>query len=413
VLVEKELEVERWFVPEPFNPASPQQVISYMQHAGHYVPPNKFSKTQQPSTDEQTLARLARKDEFYSHILAFRRLSKLSSTYVNGLLGLVDANGRIHPKFLHNPSTWRLSCQEPNWQNIPDAEEPDSIEKRFRRCVIPAPGCVLVEADFSAIEAVQTGWYCNDPDYVRLARMGIHSYLVSHKVGEPADIAWEDEHLHSHLAYIKKKYKDGEIYYAFKRTVHLTNYGGSPHMMMKVDPKIFTSIAVATTFQNFYLNLMPKLSAWHRTIRQRAAAQNFLGGDDHPYHFRHWFWDVMKMDATGGASPGSDWNRVVAFYPQSTAAGNLYDCLLTLQDHSSPYFVGDMYHGATPLRAFIHDSILAEVPKSRVDEYCDKLHGAMTQPIKVQPLPWNPTQYLTIDADIKVGSNWGAMEAIV
>lgn len=412
-LIEKDLEVERWFVREPFNPASTDQLIQYMKHTGN-LPGGKgsFTHSGKISTDEQALEKLAVHDEFFEKILRFRKLSKLESTYVNNLLGLIDQDGRIHPEFLHNPSTWRLSCVHPNWQNVPDGEDEESLERRFRRCVVAAPGCVLVEADFAAIEAVQTGWYCNDPNYVRLARMGIHSYLVSHKVGKPADLSWDDKTLAAYLGKIKKEYKDTPLYAALKRTVHLTNYGGSPHMMIKVDPKLFPSVAVATSLQNFYLSLMPKLRDWQRAVRVKAANQNFLGGDDHPYHFKHWFWDVMKMDRFGGSSPGSDWNKVVAFYPQSTAAGNLYDTMLWLQDASSPYYVGDMYNGSTPLRAFIHDSILAEVPLSRKDEYIEKLKGAMTQPIKVQPLPWDPSNYLTIQADVKVGSNWGTMETV-
>lgn len=414
-MIEQELEVERWFVQEPFNPASPQQILDYMSHAGHVAksPYKKKSKSNSPSTDETALARLAKKDKFYASILEFRKLSKLESTYVNGMMALIDANGRIHPKFLHNPSTWRLSCVEPNWQNIPDDDDEDSIERRFRHCVVAQPGHLLIEADFSAIEAVQTGWYCSDPDYVRLAAMGIHSYLVSHKANEPADLSWPDEQLAAFLAYIKKKYKSTDLYASMKRTVHLTNYGGSPHMMMKVDSRLFPTVRSAEDAQNYYLALMPKLKQWQGDIRMKAATNNFLGGADHPYRLKHWFWDVVKVDAYGTKTPGSDWNRVVAFYPQSTAAGNLFDTCLKLTDPTSPHYVGDMFEGRTPLRALIHDSILAEVPMDRVTEFCNKLHAAMTEPILVQPLPWDRSKHLTIEADIKAGPNWGAMEAVI
>jgi hypothetical protein len=412
-LIEEEMEVERWFVQEPFNPSSPQQILAYMQHAGHYVKPNKKSRTKAPSTDENALEKLAKKDQFYASILEWRKLAKIEGTYVNGMQALVDKNGRLHPKFLHNPSTWRLSCVEPNIQNVPDDDDENSLERRFRHCIVAQKGHILVEADAAGIEAVQTGWWCGDKDYVQLAQLGIHSYLTSHAVKEPADLSWPVEQLAAHLAYIKKKYKTSMEYNSLKRTVHLTNYGGGAAMMHRVDNTLFPSIAAAQKRQDFYLDIFPKLRQWQAEVRQKAAAQNFLGGREHPYRFKHWFWDVLKVHPSGDKTPGSDWNRVVAYLPQSTAAGNQFDVVISLMTPDSPYYVGDMYDGRTPLRALIHDSILAEVPEDRVDEYVRKVTGAMEQPIRKQPLPWDPGLHLQIGSDIKGGPDWGCMEALV
>jgi hypothetical protein len=413
-LVKEMTDVERWVVPGEFNPRSPDQIIAFMNHIGMPTQPGKKSKTGKPSTEENALKKLARKNCFFKTLLEFRKIDKLKTTYVDPNLSRLDKTDRIHPQFLHKPKTWRLSSAEPNWQNIPKRDmddDEDSLTKDFRRCIVPAADCVLVEADYAGIEAVQTGWFCNDPDYIRLAKYGIHSYLTSHKVGDPADLSWPEDRLAAHLAHIKKKHQDTPVYFGFKRTVHLTNYGGGPWMMNHAAPDIFPTIKAAKEAQDFYFELVPKLRDWQKKLRERAAKENFLGGRDHPYKFRHWFWDVVTYDKNGKQKPGADWNKVVSFYPQSTAAGNLYDATLRLSDPQNPYYVGDLYHGQTPIRALIHDSILAEVPKAHLVTFLERLTGSMLEPIRAQPLDptWCMGDFLTIGVDVKVGSNWGDM----
>ena len=88
--------------------------------------------------------------------------------------------------------------------------------------------------------------------------------------------------------------------------------------------------------------------------------------------------------------------------------------MLLLTDPDSEYYVGDFYHGQTPIRALIHDEILAEVPIPRLDDFYVRLAGAMTHPIVVQPLPknWEMEPHMTHRAEIKVGPNWADMEKV-
>jgi len=416
-LTYEEIDVERWFIRGKFNPSSPDHIRKYMEAVGKTSRPSKHSKTGKPSTDEGTLSRLARKDALFGYVLQWRKLEKMKGTYVNSVLSLLDMDSKLHPQFPHNPSTWRLSSAEPNFQNIPTPPEGEenSLEKQFRKAIKAADGCLLVSADFSGIEAVLTGWYAGDRDYMRLATMGVHSYLTSFKVGEPADLAWSDEKLRAYLSAIKNRYHDSDIYFALKKTVHLTNYGGSPSMMNLAAPEAFPTIAAAEAMQDFYLKLCPKLAQWHGDLRRRAAKENCLGGLDHPYRFKHWFWDVTKLDAqTGNWVKGSDWNRVIAFYPQSTAAGILFDTVLDLTDKDSPNFIGDMYFGETPLRALIHDEFLAEVSEEHLQQFVDRLRRSMTvsRLDGYTPPGVTDTLPLVIGADVKVGPNWGEMEKV-
>lgn len=395
----------RYYYRSDFNPSSTAHLLSYMEAKGLQGGRNHKSKTGAPTTDQLTLERLSKKDKLFELVLRWRKIGKMDGTYATGLLAHADAQSRIHTRWTHVPSTWRLSSTEPNLQNIPSPDEDMLLSiaiAEIRRAFVAQPGCLLVSGDFSAIEAVLTGYFANDPEYMRLARLGIHSYLVAHKVGDPPDLGWSDKDLGEHLTTIKRKYHDAAVYKALKRTVHLSNYGGTPYQMVRVDPILFPTVGIATDLQNFYFLQCPKLKDWQSTIRGRAIKQGYLGGADHPYHFRHWFWDVTGWDPQRGVVPGSDWNRCVAFYPQSTAAGIIFDAVLALMDPQSPWFVGDYFYGKTPLRALIHDEILAEVPEEKVDNYIERLRMAMKEPMPE----------LAIGSEIKVGKNWVDMKAV-
>ncbi len=103
------------------------------------------------STDVDVLTRLAREHPLPQKILDFRSLSKLKSTYVDALPALVDpATSRIHCSFNQTvAATGRLSSSEPNLQNIPVRTEEG---RRIRAAFLPAPGQLLISADYSQIE---------------------------------------------------------------------------------------------------------------------------------------------------------------------------------------------------------------------------------------------------------------------
>lgn len=402
----KECDVVRYFVREEFNPGSTKQLLTYMKARGLKVGYNHKSKTGNPSTDEDTLRRLAKKDPLFRLILDWREPQKIDSTYVAPNMARADAESRIHSSFLHVTRTMRLSSRNPNLQNIPSDDDEESLAKKFRYCVTAERGCYLVSLDFSSIEAVLTGYYINDPDYIRLARMGIHSYVLADWIGKPAELSWSDEHLESYLAEIKTKYKETKEYKGIKKVVHSGNYGSTAYGMYKNNPEIFTSVRMAEDLQQRYYTLCPKLPPWWASLRERAARDHFLGGTDHPYRYKEWFWDVTAWDPRRNTKiPGSDWNAVVAFYPQSTAAGVLYDACLRIMDPQSPYYVGEDYFGKTPLRALIHDEILAEVPFSRMDHFLECISLATSLPIP-------ELQGLTIHTSIKAGKDWGSLQSI-
>lgn len=406
--------VKRYYVREEFNPGSSKQVLDYIRYKK--LKPGKNKKTKAASADEKALNRLAKtKDPLFKEVLAYRKVQKVEGTYVNGARKRIADDGRLHCTFTHNPSTPRLACEDPNLQNVvSDKEGSEALAAGFRHCLVAMPGCALVEADYSGIEAVETGWFAGDPAYIRLARLGVHAYLTSHLVGNPADLDWEDEKLAAHLAWVKKHHK--LEYRKVKGVVHGANYGRTAFGMHAGEPELFENVEAAQRIEDLYYSLCPKLPKWQEDIRRRAHKQHYLGGDDHPFKYKHWFWSVYVFNnKTKKYTLGDDGKRCIAFYPQSTAAGVLYEACLRLMRPGGDNYIGDLYNGRTPIRALIHDSILAEVPKNKLDEYMTKVHAEMTRPIQQQPCPpeWNMGTHLQIGVEIKVGTTWGSMEEVV
>jgi len=96
------------------------------------------------------LEKLADKHEIIKGILEYRQLSKLKSTYADGLQKVIEKDGRIHTSFqMTVTATGRLSSTEPNLQNIPVRTE---LGAEIRKMFIAPQGKVLVDADYSQIE---------------------------------------------------------------------------------------------------------------------------------------------------------------------------------------------------------------------------------------------------------------------
>ena len=113
------------------------------------------------STDADTLDSLRNKHPIVEDVLAYRKLAKLKSTYVDGLLAKIAADGRVRSSFRQTETrTGRISSTEPNLQNIPVRTERGS---RLRRFFIAPEGWRLVDADYSQIELRVLAHIADDP----------------------------------------------------------------------------------------------------------------------------------------------------------------------------------------------------------------------------------------------------------
>lgn len=145
-------------VGHEFNIASPKQLQTILFEE-RKLTPGKKTKTGY-STDTSVLEELAYDDVVPKMILEYRELSKLQSTYVQTLPQLCDKNERIHTDFVQTgTATGRLSCREPNLQNIPVRNEEG---RKIRSAFTASQGKVLISADYSQIELVVLSHLSND-----------------------------------------------------------------------------------------------------------------------------------------------------------------------------------------------------------------------------------------------------------
>ena len=170
---------------EPFNIQSPKQ-LGHVLFDQLMLPAGKKTKTGW-STNAAVLEKLRGKHPIVEQILDYRMLTKLKSTYADGLLKEISADGRIHTNFqMTVTATGRLSSTEPNLQNIPVRRE---LGAQIRNMFVASPGKVLVDADYSQIELRLLAHIANDETMIAAFRSGedIHAVTASQVFGVPLD----------------------------------------------------------------------------------------------------------------------------------------------------------------------------------------------------------------------------------
>lgn len=147
---------------EDFNVNSTKQMREILYDKLGLTPGRK-TKTGY-STNQATLEKLRGDHEIIEHILRYREVEKLRSTYGEGLLAEVASDGRIHATFNQTVArTGRLSSDAPNLHNIPVRTDEG---RRFREAFVPAPGNEFLVADYNQIELRVIAHLSNDPGLV-------------------------------------------------------------------------------------------------------------------------------------------------------------------------------------------------------------------------------------------------------
>ena len=149
-------------VGHEFNLSSTKQLqdVLFVERKLH---PVKKTKTGY-STDVDVLEELAKLDDVPLYILRHRTLSKLKSTYIDGLVDLADSEDRLHTSLIQTgTATGRLSSRKPNLQNIPIR---DKEGRRIREAFIAKPDHLLISADYSQIELVVLAHLSGDKNLI-------------------------------------------------------------------------------------------------------------------------------------------------------------------------------------------------------------------------------------------------------
>ncbi len=162
---------------EEFNINSPKQ-LGVILFEKLQLPHGKKTKTGY-STAADVLEKLAGEFPIVSDILEYRQMTKLKSTYADGLANYIAPDGRIHGKFNQTiTATGRISSTEPNLQNIPVRME---LGRLIRKVFVPDDGFVFLDADYSQIELRVLAHFSDDERLIQAYRdaQDIHTTTAS------------------------------------------------------------------------------------------------------------------------------------------------------------------------------------------------------------------------------------------
>ena len=209
-----------------------------------------------PSTEEGVLKEL--KEEtgavIFDHILEHRKLSKLRSTYLNGMRKQIASDGRIHTSYLlHGTVTGRLSSRKPNLQNIPR-------ESTIKNLFIPEPGYLFISADYSQHEVRMWANYSCDESLIEALKEGdVHSNIGSMLLKKPVGLITKEERVF------------------VKGVVFGLMYGrGAPSLAAGISKTLEREVSKdeAQKFIDLFFNLFPTASRWLLAQEKRAVADS-------------------------------------------------------------------------------------------------------------------------------------------
>ena len=355
---------------EEFNLNSSKQLgVILFEKMG--LPVIKKTKTGY-STDAEVLDTLAEEHEFVKDILAYRQLSKLKSTYIEGILKLVrPETGKVHTTFNQTiTATGRLSSTEPNLQNIPIKTEEG---KRIRKAFVPSiPGNVLVAADYSQIELRILAHMSKDPVLVEsfMNDEDIHRRTASEVFGVPMEEVTKEMRRNA------KAVNFGIIY-------GQTDYGLSKELGI--------SRAEAKAYIENYFARYSGVKAW---IDQAIADARTSGISTTMMGRKRYIKDINSKNF----NLRSFAERTAVNTPiQGSAADIIKRAMLKVQSR--------LHHNKLKAQLLlqVHDELILEVPPQEIAGVIKILHECMEEAADLE---------VPLKIDVNVGFNWYDMERV-
>jgi DNA polymerase-1 len=329
-----------------FNPRSPKQVKEYLDEQG--------IKT--GSTDEDHLVKLIQRNkavDFCETLLVHRREAKLYGTYVKGARKRLHA-GRLHPTFLlHGTVTGRLSCRNPNLQNVPR-------ESKIRRLYVPGDGNVFVQGDYAQAELRV------------MATLSRDVYLK--------EVFDEGRNIHEEVAtrFFGPNFTKDQ-YVRAKAVVFGLAYGREAYSLAE---EFNIPVSEAQRYLNQFFSAIPELAEWRSSVQRRVA-------EDHedlvtPFGRHRRFWLITNENKKDILK------EALSFYPQSIASDINLSALIRLKQLG--------LHVRLP----VHDSILVECLEQDAEEVARTVKTTMEETARDVF-----DDYVTFVADVKIGMSWG------
>lgn len=349
-----------------FNLNSPKQLqeILFVEQG---IPTGAKTRTGY-STASDVLEPLSGQYPLVALVLEYRELNKLASTYVEALPKQINRRtGRIHPTFQQTGTeTGRLSCRDPNLQNIPVRTEEG---RRIRSAFVPRTGCVFLSADYSQIELVVLAHMADDPGLKEafLGGMDVHRFTASLIFDTPMP------EVTSEMRAIAKTINFGVM------------YGMGTHALAQ-DLKI--THQEAKRFIEQYFERYPAVRDFVEETKTRARKEEVvhtLSGRRRP---------VGEINSRNAVERARAERIAVNTIIQGSAADIMKQAMIR---------VDRMMRERRLLSALIlqiHDELVFEVPLGEVEEMKALVKEAMEGAV---------TLSIPLNVSISVGSNWGEL----
>ncbi len=324
------------------------------------------------STDAEVLEALAEENDFVRGVLAYRQLSKLNSTYVEGILKLRNPQtGRIHTTFQQTvTATGRLSSTEPNLQNIPVRTEEG---RRIRKAFVPAKaGNVLVSADYSQIELRVLAHMSQDPVLLESFQKGedIHRRTASEVFGVPMDAVTAE----------------------MRRNAKAVNFG---IIYGQTDFGLSKELGISRKNARAYIDsYFARYSGVKRWIEQTIQDTRLSGVSTTLKGRRRYIKDIHSK------------NRNLRSFAERTAINT------PIQGSAADIIKIAMVNVARELEAHefkakmllqVHDELIFEAPPREISRLILLLHAAMEHAVSLD---------VPLKIDVSVGFNWHDMEQV-
>jgi DNA polymerase I-like protein with 3'-5' exonuclease and polymerase domains len=357
------------------NPASPKQVAEYM-----------FNRLGLPaikglSTDHEVLEHLQHIDKtgFVSALLDHRRFAKADGTYATGLEAFIRADGRIHPNFnIDGARSGRLSCSEPNLQNIPSPDRDEVLGKFARDMFSAPPGKVLLELDYSQLEIRVAAMLSGDKEMLRLLKSGEDFHLATAKL--ISQLVWG--------------IPPEQVTSVHRRAAKTINFGLLYGQGVKaLAAKAGITVDQAGTVKRAILGRFKQLDSWIKAQlnNARKTGECWTWWDGSPFRRRS-LWQVGSVDeGQRGNAERSSWNTPI----QGTGSDFCLASLVSVVD----WILTDSVPAKLVLP--VHDSLLFELDEDALEEVA---YGAQQR-----MLSWN-SDGVPLTVDMKKGRAWGSLE---
>lgn len=332
-----------------FNISSPKQLGEVLFDRLH-LPHGKKTKTGY-STAADVLESLAPEYTIVANVLEYRTLTKLKSTYGEGLVAFIEPDGRIHGEFNQTvTATGRISSSQPNLQNIPIRME---IGRQIRKVFVPKDGCVFLDADYSQIELRVLAHMSGDEKLIDAYRSAedIHTMTASQVFHVPVDMVTPE----------------------MRRNAKAVNFGiiyGISSFGLSNDLSI--SVSEAKQYIDSYFHTYPKIKTFLDNLVQSAKDKGYsetILGRKRPIP------DLSSKNFR----LRSFGERVAMNAPiQGTAADIMKIAMIRV--------FNELYSRNLKSRLIlqVHDELLIETYKDEVDEVKFILEEAMTKAVKLK-----------------------------